>query len=315
MITRGFMWTIIVLILVLVGAAGCGKFAQQKAERDFPPVGKFVEVEGLKLHYIEKGEGVPVLLMHGASGNVRDWQLSIFDQVAAKHRAIAFDRPGHGYSERPAEKGYDPRVQARIIHAAMEKLGIKKPVLVGHSWSGALVLAYALQYPDDVGSILFLSGVSHPWPGGVGLNAEIASKPVVGPLFANTLVPVAAPFVIDDAIAANFDPNPVPEGYAENVGIALFLRPANYLANAEDLTGLKKAVAEMAPLYSQITAPLIIMTGDSDNTIWPHIHSKKLKEKLPNAEYIVLKNTGHMPHHARPDEVLAAIDRLAALQN
>ena len=306
------MWTIIVLLLVLVGAAGCGQFAQQQAERDFPPLGSFVEVEGLKLHYIEKGEGVPVLLLHGASGNVRDWQLSIFDQVAAKHRAIAFDRPGHGYSERPKERGYDPRVQARLIHAAMKKLGLEKPVIVGHSWSGAMALAYALQYPEDTGGILFLSGVSHPWPGGVGLNAEIASQPVIGSLFVNTLVPVAAPFVVDGAIAANFAPNPVPEGYGEKVGIALFTRPANYQANAEDLTNLKAMVAEMAPSYSQITAPLIIMTGDQDNTIWPHIHSVKLKEKLPGAEYIVLKDTGHMPHHARPAEVLAAIDRLAA---
>jgi alpha-beta hydrolase superfamily lysophospholipase len=73
-----------------------------KAEREYPPAGRFVTVDGVRLHYIEKGEGSPVVLLHGNVVTAEDFDTSgVLDLLARRHRVIAFDRPGFGYSERP----------------------------------------------------------------------------------------------------------------------------------------------------------------------------------------------------------------------
>ena len=148
-------------------------------EDSYPPLGRFLELNDRRVHLLEAGEGAPVVMLHGASSNVREWQASIFGRVAGRHHAIAIDRPGHGWSERNGADDHDPRVQAEIVHAALDDLGVRRPVLVAHSFAGTVALAYALAHPDDVGGILFLSGVSHPWPGGVGWFQDVAAVPVL----------------------------------------------------------------------------------------------------------------------------------------
>ena len=278
----------------------------------FPPMGDFIDAKGVRLHYLDRGEGQAVVLLHGSSGNVRDWTLSIFDEVAARHRAIAFDRPGHGHSARPDEAGWDPRVQARLIREALAAMGVEKPILVGHSWAGAVALAYALDYPDEVGGVLFLAGVSHPWPGGVGVDRTLAAAPVIGPLFANTIVTPAGKIFADRVVKGIFAPNPVPEGYVEGIGLPLVLRPETYVDNAEDLARLKPIVAEMSERYGEIRVPVILIAGEEDQVIWNSLHADALAREVEGARHVVLKGIGHMPHHAAPAAVLAEIDALAA---
>ena len=279
-------------------------------EDSYPPLGRFLELNDRRVHLLEAGEGAPVVMLHGASSNVREWQASIFGRVAGRHHAIAIDRPGHGWSERNGADDHDPRVQAEIVHAVLEDLGVRRPVLVAHSFAGTVALAYALAHPDDVGGILFLSGVSHPWPGGVGWFQDVAAVPVLGPLFANTLFLPGYLARRESAIEKAFAPNPVPQGYASEAGVALYARPASITANAQDIVELKPIVAAMAERYHTLDVPLTVMTGDADQVIWSHLHSGPLAEKVEGAELRVLKGVGHMPHHARPDAVLSAIDAL-----
>src|ERR1043165_8484582 len=119
-------------------------------------MGEFVEGEGLRLHYLSRGEGRPVLLLHGISGFAHDFVpvLEVLDEK--KFRAFAFDRPGHGYSERPANDGAMSS-QARLIRGALSSLGVRRPLVVGHSWGAALALSYALQYPGEVAALVLLA--------------------------------------------------------------------------------------------------------------------------------------------------------------
>ena len=279
-------------------------------EESFPPLGRFVELSDRRVHVLEAGEGTPVVMLHGASSNLREWQASIFDQVAESHRAIAIDRPGHGWSERNGVDDHDPRVQADVLHGVLQELGAERPIIVGHSFAGTVALAYALQYPDNLGGVLFLSGVSHPWPGGVGWFQDVSAIPVVGSLFANTLFVPGYLRGREAAIEKAFSPNPVPDGYASEAGVALYARPASIRANAKDIVELKPIVAEMAERYHTLDVPLTVLTGDGDEVIWTHLHSGPLAEKVEGAELQVLEGVGHMPHHARPDAVLSAIDAL-----
>lgn len=308
------MWSWIpsLVIIVAAGLAGLTWLHKRETERRYPPVGEMVALGEGRVHVLRRGTGAPVVLLHGASSNLRGWTVSLFDAVAARHQAVAIDRPGHGWSERRSDDGHDPRVQARILHGALQELGVVRPVLVGHSWAGTVALAYALAYPENTGGILFLAGVSHPWPGGVGVQHEIAATPLLGPLFAWTLVTPAYLLYADTAIARVFGPDAAPANYREKAATALYSRPANFIANAHDLTRLKPIVTAMAPRYGEIRAPLIVLTGDTDDVIFTHLHSPPLAEKAPNGELRVLKGIGHMPHHAAPDAVLTAIDDLVA---
>ncbi len=170
--------TIAVAVLALI-AAGFGVLKLhgdeevRRAESAYPPRGQLVEVEGIRLHYLRQGAGRPVVLLHGAHGTTLDFASGTLPRLARDHDVLAFDRPGHGYSERPAREPATPEVQARLLREALASLDVRRPVLVGHSWSGALVLAYALDYPDDVAAVVVLAGVvyleSEAEPPGAGV--------------------------------------------------------------------------------------------------------------------------------------------------
>src|SRR5919199_1117714 len=118
--------------------------------------GEFVSVEGVRLHYLSRGEGRPVVLLHGNSGFAHDFASVLEAADQEEFRALAFDRPGHGFSERPAQDGAMSS-QARLIRGALEALGVRRPLVVGHSWGAALALSYALQYPDDAAALVLLA--------------------------------------------------------------------------------------------------------------------------------------------------------------
>jgi len=303
-------WLAAALVLILAGLALFTRAHQARVEQRFPPIGRFVRAGSDDLHLLQAGEGAPVVMIHGASSNLREWTASIFDDVAARHHAIALDRPGFGWSTRRAHDAHDPRVQARIVNSVLRTLDVRRPVIVAHSWAGALALAYALEFPGETGGILFLSGVSHPWPGGVGWEHEAASVPLMGRLFAWTLVAPGYLVRADAGIRNVFRPNAPPDRYRQAAAAALYSRPATFLANAADLTRLKPIVAEMAPQYARLNTPLIALTGDDDHVIYTDLHTPPLVAKVPGAKLEVLNGVGHMPHHVDPQTVLAAIDQL-----
>ncbi|WP_171815955.1 alpha/beta fold hydrolase [Candidatus Phaeomarinobacter ectocarpi] len=283
-----------------------------QTEARFPPLGEFVEVEGTKLHYVDKGQGVPIVLVHGASGNLRDFATSILDDIARTHRVIAFDRPGHGWSERgPLEDVHDPAVQARLVNGALEKLGVGEHVILGHSWGGAVVMAYALNHPDDLIGLIPMSGATYPWQGGVAWYHGIVQTPVVGGFFLRTLMVPAGQQLKEPGVVGNFYPDVAPDNYSENIGLDLLFRPGNFRNNSVDVSNLKSALARQSERYSEVKVPTIIVHGGGDRSVGFGIHSEPLHDAIDGSELIRLRGTGHMPHYARPDIVLDAIDRLA----
>ena len=310
---KRLMTTLLVILLAVGGGlwAYTAWFAA-RAEAAYPPVGEFVEVEGARLHYVDRGEGVPVVLIHGASGNLRDYLNSIAGDLAENHRVIAFDRPGHGWSERPDIADiHDPAVQARVIHQAVEKLGIGRHVVVGHSWGGAVAMAYALAFPDDLLGVVPLAAATHPWQGGVAWYHDVVQTPVVGGTFLRTLMVPAATVLSGPGVAGTFEPNYAPEGYADAIGLDLVFRPASFRANSEDVSHLKAALARMAERYGEVRVPTIIIHGGGDRTVGFAIHSEPLHAAIPGSELIRLRKVGHMPHYMRADIVTDAITRLA----
>jgi pimeloyl-ACP methyl ester carboxylesterase len=299
---------------VVVGLALMGVMTHvggERAEEAHPPVGQFAVVDGVRLHYTDRGEGPPVVLIHGASTSLLDFEASLVAPLSRTHRVIAVDRPGHGYSERRDGPWPDPAEQARLIHLLLRDLGVESPVVVGHSWSGSVVLAYLLDYPDSTGGGVLLAGGSHAWEGGVAWYNDLAGVPVLGDVFVRTVTYPVGRLSIDSAIHNVFDPNPVPEGYREQTGVALSLRPSAFSANAEDVRRLSDFLATQSERYAEIDRPLLLLTGNDDEIVPSWNHADRLERQVERIERIDFDDTGHALHHARPQEVADAISRFA----
>ena len=276
-------------------------------ERAHPPIGDFVTTHGVRLHYVSAGDGPPIVLLHGASSSLRDFDASILHDLARDHHVIAFDRPGHGYSERPADVWPDPARQAALIRGALQVLGVDRPVLVGHSWSGALVLAYLLDYPEDAAGGVLLAGVANPWDGGVSWHAEAAGWPVIGGLLTATLVFPLGQLSLDSVIGGIFAPEAPPPGYRDRTAAGLALRPGPFRASSEDVRNLSDFLEGQRRRYEEIDRPLLLITGGADTIVPAWNHADPLATRLPHAERVDLPGAGHGLHHTRADDISALI--------
>ena len=284
-------------------------------ERADPPAGRFVEVTGGRLHVLELGppDGVPLVLLHGASGNLQDMRFGLGARLAARYRVILIDRPGHGWSERAGEDSASAARQAALLMEAFERIGVQRPIVVGHSFAGAVALAYALAFPERLAALVLLAPVSHPWSTGIAWFYSLTATPVIGELFARTIVlPVSFPF-LDRFAAAVFAPQPMPDTYVRDTATALVLRPAEFVANAKDVAALLDSVQRQALRYGEISAPTVIVTGDRDTIVSPDIHSRTLAKQVPQAKLIMLPGVGHAVQHVAADIVEREIDLLGAI--
>jgi len=145
--------------IALAGAAAIVNYRARAAERAHPPRGSFVTTNGVRLHYIERGRGVPVVFLHGNGVTAEDFLVShILDTAAEHYHAFAFDRPGFGHSERSWMRSWPADAQAALLPEAFSLLGIERPILLGHSWGTMVALALDLDHPETVSGVVLTSG-------------------------------------------------------------------------------------------------------------------------------------------------------------
>jgi pimeloyl-ACP methyl ester carboxylesterase len=302
---------VVAALAILALITQIGVLALQRA---YPAQGRVIEVAGASLNIVDIGPrdagGPPVVMIHGASSNLEIMRQPLGARLAEKHRVILIDRPGHGWSTRARLDDSTPAIQGRMIDEALEKLGVGRAVLVVHSWSGALGARMALDYPQRVAGLVMLAPVAYPWPGGVGWYNKVVTTPVIGPLLAYTITLPLGFFLTESGSRGVFLPQIMPQDFVSNTATPLLLRPREFLANARDLVTLKAAIAEQAPRYANIGAPMVVITGDVDKTVSTNIHSRPLTEVVPNAKLIVLPDVGHMVQNAAPDLVISEIDAM-----
>ena len=307
------------LMVALAVLAFYSRIETARIEARHPPAGAFAIVDGVRLHFVDLpaspaapgGDDPAILIVHGASGNLNEPMLALRRALEGRHRLVFVDRPGHGYSGRGgARDGAAPDRQAALIAGLADRLGIRRVVVVGHSWGGSVAAAMAVIRPDLVAGLVFVAPATHPWPGGVAWYYRLTTAPVIGALFAHTVMMPLARIMVAGALTEVFSPDPEPDGYLDRAAIGLALRPAEFVANAADVAELNRNVLRLAPHYRRIAAPTVIVTGDRDTVVIAEIHSGGLARDIAGSRLVVLEGRGHMPHHAATEAVVAAIEEV-----
>ena len=272
--------------------------------------GKFLTIEGLRLHYIRQGSGAPVVLLHGNAGFTHDFSQVLPALAERGYRAIAFDRPGHGQSERPNNGLATAEFQFKLIRKALRRLKVEKPILVGHSWSAILVLAYALKYWKEISGLVLLAPAAYPEEDQFATQKALIEIPGLGDL----LLKVSSLFIgreIRQNLERAFSPDEVPAEYLE-LATLTWNRPGQIKAIVQDEANYSPAAEELSCRYNEIVTPTVIVTGDSDLEVNPERHAFPLHEAIKHSRLIVLPATGHMIPHTRVDAVLDAIEFVRA---
>ena len=278
--------------------------------QDKPP-GRFVTAAGVPVHYVMHGRGRPVIYIHGAKSSVFDFLLSLADRVAARYTAVAFDRPGAGFSGRAAQDGGSPQAQAAVLRAAAAELGLLRPILVGHSLGAAVALAWALDAPGEVAAVVTLGGYVLPLGGPPPwVVAAARSRTMLRALGGIGRSRLGRPLV-DSVLRRVFFPDPPPADYAR-LAPALALDEARLVNDGEDRKSAEAGLRALEARYGDLDLPVVIVVGEQDRVVPPR-SSFELHRALPHSELVSLTATGHMPQFTRPDAVMAAVDRAADL--
>lgn len=299
-------------VALLAGSALLNRASARRAEAETPPTGKFVDVDGVRLHYVDRGKGPVVVLLHGNGVMLQDFELSgVFGLAATRHRVIAFDRPGFGYSDRPRTTVWTPEAQAELIARALRQMGVESATVVGHSWGTLVALAMALNDSQMVAGLVLLSGYYFGTARPDVIPLSVPAIPLVGDVMANTLAPLTGLVTGPAALKVSFAPAPVSEKFA-SFPVAMALRPSQVRASAADTALMIPAAVALSAKYRGLRLPVIIMAGEGDLIVHPDRHAKRLAEAITGAEVRLVPEQGHFFHYAVPEQVAAAIDDVTA---
>ena len=295
--------------LVAVGtSAVVNSYLSSKAENDNPPIGKFVEVDGVRLHYVEIGKGDPVVFLHGNGSMIQDFASSgLLDLAAKSHRVIAFDRPGFGRSELTDDRAWTPAAQAKLLRAAFNRLSIEKPTVVGHSWGTLVALRLAVDFRNDISRLVLLSGYYFPTVRADTWLSTPGSLPLLGPIIQHTIGPIIARISSKSAFEQMFDPLPVSPQFVATYPTELAVRPSQLQAVASETAMMPAAVETIMEHYKFVQVPTQLFAGGSDHVVNTEKQTAQLHSVLPNSTLHVEEGVGHMVHHAIPQKIAAAL--------
>jgi len=299
------------IVVAGVATALLNKWLAKKAEQRNPPKGRFITVNGTRLHYVERGSGKPLVLLHGNGSMIEDFQSSgLIDLAAKKYRVIAFDRPGFGHSERPRSTVWTPEAQADLINAALKRIGVQRAIILGHSWGTLVALALAVKHPQLVQALVLASGYYYPKPRTDVVILSPPAIPLFGDILSHTLSPLLSRLMWPLLLRKIFGPNQVPEkfhGFPEEMAV----RPSQIRASAAESALMLPAAHQLQKRYRLLRMPVAIVTGAEDRLI-ENEQPRHLHRDLPQSTLRSVPGNGHMVHQTATGEIMTAIDAVAA---
>ena len=300
-----------IAIAALAAAAAVNRYLANKAERDNPPVGRFLDVNGVRLHYVERGTGDAVVLLHGNGSMIQDFEASgLIDLAAKDFRVVVFDRPGFGHSERPRGTVWTPDAQAELIKAALTQLGVSRAIILGHSWGASVAVAMGLKYPDLVRGLVLASGYYYPTirPDVVAMGAP--ALPIVGDFLSQTISPLLSRAIWPLMLKKIFGPKSVPTKF-QAFPKEMAMRPSQIRASASEAALMIPDAFALRGKYADLQVPTVIIAGEDDKLIDIDSQSDRLHDDVSQSTIRRIAGNGHMIQQTATDEVMSAIREVA----
>lgn len=310
-------WLVALPFLVAVLGIACLVLATlwiaAKAQKLVPPVGKFVEIDGNRIHYVDVGEGRPIVFLHGLGAQLHHFRHTLFAHFGPAYRLIALDRPGSGYSTRAnGATGRLPE-QAALVRRFIEKLGLERPLVVGHSLGGAVTLTLAVEHPEAISGIALLAPLTHlETRARQGFDLLYIPSRLQRWIMAYT---VAIPLSLRYArptMEFIFAPQVFPADYMVDGGGWLGLRPVHFQATSADVMAVEQDLGRIEQRYGEIVMPAGILFGTADRVIDIRIHGEPMRGKIAGLDFEPIDGVGHMPQFVEPKRVIGFIERIAA---
>lgn len=283
-----------VIALAVLAPVAFTFFIARRVTKGFPPEGKFLDVGADRVHYTDRGKGPAIVFVHGLCGNLRNFAYLDMERLARSHRVIVIDRPGAGRSVRGADSPANIYAQARMVAQCIEKLGLDKPVLVGHSLGGAISLAVGLNHPQVIRRLALIAPLTHAEsapPGAFG--GLVLPSPLVRRLVSWTLAIPLSIINSRKAIAAVFAPEAMPKDFPFKGGGLLGLRPHVFYAASSDLVAAPEDLPDMERRYASMTVPVDVLYGRGDRILNVKRQGEALKQKLDRVNLRIIDG-GHM---------------------
>jgi pimeloyl-ACP methyl ester carboxylesterase len=304
-----------IAVVALAVAAGVNYYLATRAEHRNPPKGQFVEVDGLKLHYVEQGTGPAVLLLHGNGSMIEDFACSGLIAVASqKYRVIIFDRPGFGHTRRPRGTLWGAVKQADLLYRALVKIGVSRATVLGHSWGASVAVARARAPPGFVSGLVLVSGYYYPTMRADVMLLSGPAVPVFGDVLSYTVAPIISRLIWPRLLRKLFSPAPVPEKF-RLFPKEMALRPSQLRASAEETALMIPGAFALQWRYRALTMPVVIVAGAADRLIEVQKQSARLHQEITQSAFHALPNTGHMVQQTATARLMEAIDEVVGLEN
>ncbi len=292
---------------VLGGLALVNRTVARRAERQHPPRGRFLDVDGVRLHYTDRGAGQPIVLIHGNVVSGDDYDTSgVAERLLETHRVIIFDRPGFGHSERPRGPSWTAMQQAELLHKALKQLGIERPVVVGHSWGAIVALSLAVRHQTNTAGLVLLSGYYFWTLRPDVLLVTVGAIPLVGDVLRYTVSPWLGRIFMPLQKRAMFSPAPVTRRFRREYSDAMALRPSQIRATSVDGALMIPGALGLRRRYTDLRMPVLILAGDGDKVVWKR-SAERLHATIPGSALRIVEGAGHMVHHSEPEQVVEAI--------
>jgi pimeloyl-ACP methyl ester carboxylesterase len=296
---------------VLAVSALVNRHFARKAVRDNPPLGQFLDIDNVRLHYVERGSGEPLVLLHGNGSMIQDFESSgLIDWAAKNYRVIVFDRPGFGHSDRPRDVIWTPVAQAELINKALQRLGVSRALVLGHSWGASVAIALALKHPELVRGLVLASGYYYPTARGDVVALSAPAVPLAGDILSHTLSPLVSRVMWPLLMAKIFGPKSVPtkfDGFPKELAV----RPSQIRASAVESALMIPDAFSFQDQYATLKMPVSIVAGEDDRLIDIDEQSSRLHADVVQSTFHRIPGNGHMVHQTATGSVMSAIDEVA----
>ncbi len=258
--------------------------------------GEIARIDGYGVHYVDRGHGPAVLLLHGFGGQTYSYR-HLMPILERGHRVVAVDLKGFGYSERDASADLSATAQVAMLRALLDRCAIDRAVVVGHSMGGGIALRFAATHPEMVDALVLAASVTG--------EERFGSRRTVPLWLLRPLLPLLGAFASSRLLQMMwYDRSKITDDVRDE-----YLRPARLKGSMDGLTAMMRGRASDSPVDdTRVTMPVLLLNGAHDKVV-PLNAAQRLRERLPQARLVVIEQAAHGLLEERPEECAREIDR------